>query len=174
MKNILYGITAYLLLMSMLSGCDRRNMDYSYPKAAKEIREENVGSLFGESTSKEGLVIFSGRKKQNSTLAINKLLWESALETLSFMPLVSVDSNSGIIITDWYEDPKAPKERFKVNVFIQGQELQVNALRVTIFKQVLGHDNMWHSAIANDNIRRDLEEKILFTARQKKVMSNSK
>ena len=53
------------------------------------------------------------------------------------MPLASVDSNSGIIITDWYNIKGNQNERVKISVLINTQELRADGVKVSIFKQKL-------------------------------------
>ena len=52
------------------------------------------------------------------------------------MPLASVDSNSGIIITDWYNLKSKNNERVKISVLINSQELRADGVKVSIFKQI--------------------------------------
>ena len=51
-----------------------------------------------------------------TSIGVNSYLWRAALDTVSFAPLVQADANSGVIITDWYANPKAPGERVKLTV----------------------------------------------------------
>ena len=46
-----------------------------------------------------------------TTLAVNSYLWRAAVDTVSFAPLLQANPNSGVIITDWYTNPRAPGER---------------------------------------------------------------
>jgi hypothetical protein len=79
-----------------------------------------------------------------TTIGVNAYLWRASLETLSFMPLLQTDSNGGVIVTDWYANPKNPGERVKVTVSILDQDLRADALRVAASRQVSqnGHGSM--------------------------------
>ena len=55
---------------------------------------------------------------QVTTIGVNSYLWRASLDTLSFMPLLQSDSAGGVIVTDWYTNPKNPGERMKVTVMI--------------------------------------------------------
>ncbi len=57
-------------------------------------------------------------------IGVNSYLWRAAVDTLSFAPLVTADSNGGVIVTDWYANPKSPGERVKLTVSIIDQDLQ--------------------------------------------------
>ena len=71
-----------------------------------------------------------------TTIGVNGYLWRAALDTLSFMPLAQVDSNGGVIVTDWYANPAQPGERMRVTVTILDQDLRADALRVAAGRQV--------------------------------------
>ena len=43
---------------------------------------------------------------QVNTIGVNSYLWRSALETVSFAPLLQADAIGGVIITDWYATPQ--------------------------------------------------------------------
>ena len=74
---------------------------------------------------------------QVTTIGVNSYLWRAALDTLSFVPLAQVDSNGGVIVTDWYANPSSPNERVKVTVTILDRDLRADALRVAASRQVL-------------------------------------
>jgi hypothetical protein len=73
---------------------------------------------------------------QMTTLAINSYLWRAAIDTVSFAPLLQANAQSGVIITDWYANPKAPGERVKLTVSVLDPDLRADALRVSASKQV--------------------------------------
>ena len=68
---------------------------------------------------------------QVTTLAINSYLWRAAVDTVSFAPLLQANAQNGVIITDWYANPKAPGERVKLTVAVLDPDLRADALRVT-------------------------------------------
>ena len=71
-----------------------------------------------------------------TTIGVNSYLWRAALDTVSFAPLLQADQNSGVIITDWYANPRAPGERVKLTVTILDQDLRADALRVSASREV--------------------------------------
>ena len=100
-----------------------------------------------------------------TTIGVNAYLWRAALDTLSFMPLVQVDSNGGVIATDWYSNPAAPAtERMKVTVTILDQDLRADALRVAAIRQV-SQGGAWVEAPVQAATVQKLEEIILGKAR---------
>ena len=57
---------------------------------------------------------------QVTTLAVNSYLWRAAVDTVSFAPLLQANAQNGVIITDWYANPKSPGERVKLTVAVLG------------------------------------------------------
>ena len=103
-------------------------------------------------------------------LAVNPFLWQATLDILSStMPLASVDSNSGIIITDWYNIKNKNSERVKISVLINSKELRADGIKVSIFKQVQTA-NSWNNSAVNPKIVMNLERKIIQKAAK---LSNS-
>ena len=98
-------------------------------------------------------------------IGVNRFLWQGALDTVSFMPLVSADPFGGVIITDWYAPPEAPQERFKLNVYILGRELRADAVRVAVFHQKQT-DGQWLEVPADAATATDLEDTILGRAQR--------
>src|SRR4051812_19061815 len=101
---------------------------------------------------------------QVTTIGVNAYLWRAALDTLSFAPMAQVDSNGGVIVTDWYTNPNSPSERVKLTATILDRDLRADALRVAASRQVL-RSGVWVDApVAAATVQR-LEEIILTRAR---------
>lgn len=101
---------------------------------------------------------------QVTTIGVNAYLWRASLDALSFMPLVQTDSNGGVIVTDWYANPKNPGERMKVTVSIVDQDLRADALRVAASRQTLS-GGQWVDAPVQAVTVQKLEDIILTKAR---------
>jgi len=101
---------------------------------------------------------------QVTTIGVNSYLWRASLDTLSFMPLLQSDSAGGVIVTDWYTNPKNPGERMKVTVMILDQDLRADALRVTAAREVAANGG-WASAPVEAATVQKLEDIILTRAR---------
>lgn len=154
-------------LVFALSACsDDIKTESNTPLSDKEARKVRNGKLTGD----DGLTILGGKKgnEEGGALGVNSYLWRATLDTLSFMPLVSADPFGGVIITDWYEDPKTPGERFKVNALILDKTLRADGVKLTVFKQKFER-GMWRDQKIDDKIEKSLEDTILTRARQLKV-----
>jgi hypothetical protein len=101
---------------------------------------------------------------QVTTIAVNSYLWRAAIDTVSFAPLVQANPASGVIITDWYANPRAPGERVKVTVAVLDPDLRADALRVSAARQV-NQNGVWVDAPMSAATVQKLEDIILTRAR---------
>lgn len=101
---------------------------------------------------------------QMTQIGVNTYLWRAAVDTLSFAPLLQADSNGGVIVTDWYANPKAPGERVKLTVSILDQELRADALKVAVARQT-NQSGQWIDAPVAAATVQKLEDVILTRAR---------
>lgn len=103
---------------------------------------------------------------EQAAIGVNSFLWRATLDTLSFMPLQSADPYGGVIITDWYNNPEKPDERFKATVYILDTRLRADGLNVTVFKQNRDGAGGWSDAAVTAQTETDIENAILTRARQ--------
>ena len=99
-----------------------------------------------------------------TAIGVNAYLWRAALDTVSFAPLLQADANTGVIITDWYADPRSPGERVKLTVTILDQDLRADALRVAASREV-NQNGAWVAAPVSAATVQKLEDIILTRAR---------
>ncbi len=99
-----------------------------------------------------------------TTLAINSYLWRAAVDTVSFAPLLQANAQSGVIITDWYSNPRAPGERVKLTVAILDPDLRADAVRVSAAKQVYQNGGWVDEPVSAATVQK-LEDIILTRAR---------
>ena len=136
---------------------DENIIKYPDPRQ-REIRKkiDNQGNFLAN--------LFKSENKRNIngvSLNVNPFIWQASLDILSStMPLASVDSNSGIIITDWYNIIGKENERVKLSILVSTQELRADGVKVSVFKQVLS-SNTWKNVNVNPNIVQKLERKII-------------
>jgi hypothetical protein len=147
----------------MVSGCGRTTP--TGPGDYTDWRSQlPSGSIAG---SDSGLLSLGTRRddaERGAGLGVNAHLWRGALETLSFMPLVSADPFGGVIITDWYQLPGAGAERFKATAYILGRQLRADGVRVSVYRQVQ-QGGTWVDAAVSPSASTELENKVLARAR---------
>ncbi len=165
MRNIILAL-ALLVFVSACSGIKKEGA--GVPQSPEDIRQASRGKLTGEEGLSLGGMSSAEKAAMGSPIGVNSFLWRASLDTLSFMPLVSADPFGGTIITDWYEDPKTPGERFKLNVLILDKTLRADGVKVTVFKQkMIG--SAWRDQKVDDKTSRSLEDTILTRARELKI-----
>jgi len=173
---------ALCCLLFLAAGCGLGvEADYPIPdpkqKGADVYKSDLDGSestVFGDG----GLDFFNlggrGNKSQGGGpgIAVNSFLWRASLDTIAFMPLSSADPFGGVIITDWYSPPEAPKERYKMSVYIFGRQLRADGIKVAVFRQdTKGDPKGWLTKSVSKNTATNLENKILSRARQLRIAS---
>lgn len=166
-------LSILLSTLFLLTACDDLLTPDAEQKAAPARQDLERARERGKLTG-DGLTLAGGKDKDEesgSPLGVNSFLWRATLDTLSFMPLASADPFGGVILTDWYEDPKARGERFKMSVLILGRSLRADGLNARIFKQTFDTEKGWQDEIVDKGISRKLEDTILTRARQLKVKS---
>ncbi|CAA7614931.1 conserved exported hypothetical protein [Candidatus Terasakiella magnetica] len=174
-RKKLTGATAALALVLgalALSACENsqavfptKDKGQSAPRMSNEPRETIFGpeGLFGKSKDQGG--------GAGSGIGVNAYLWRASLDTISFMPITTADAFGGTIITDWYQLPETPNERYKVNVFIIDRTLRADGVKVSLFKQVKDGTGNWADTRVDPKMATDLENSILTRARQLRVVS---
>ena len=105
-----------------------------------------------------------GAPSEVTTIGVNSFLWRAAVDTVSFAPLLQANSSSGVIITDWYTNPRMPTERVKLTVSILDRDLRADALRVAASRQVL-QNGTWADAPVTAATVQKLEDIIMTRAR---------
>ena len=157
------SILASLIILSACGAQVERNYKDYHPEVGEDLRNSKMSSIITKSD--EPVVIYGNKKSSSGSNSgsgmANSYLWKASLENISFMPLVSSDSNGGAIITDWYASPESPNEQFKFNIFILSSELQITSIKVTAFKQVRNSSGQWQSAKVGSELARNVEDNIL-------------
>ena len=91
-------------------------------------------------------------------------LWRASLDTIDFMPLVSVNYSGGIIITDWYSTDEGSNESIKISIRFLTNEIRSDAVDIKVFnKKCITPSNCVTSEKQSD-INIELKTKILKTA----------
>ena len=152
----------FLLLMFLVYATSSLAGDY--PKSKVEREMEEMGSVL----QGEGLVFRPGKTKSTATKskigAVNKYLYQAALDVLDFAPLTSADSRSGVIITEWYNPKGQPNTQFKINVYIKDEVIAPEALDVKAYERTKA-GNKWPKDYKESAIGGILEDKIIRKAR---------
>jgi len=152
-----------MLITGFVAGCGTFKLE----KDAENVKERGGFSsgfgLFGGGDATQTL-------NSEQELGVNGYIWQATLDALSFMPMTSADPIGGIVITDWYQSKGAPKERFKVTVYILDKNLRADGIRVSAFKQELT-SNGWQDVTMSPQVAIKLENAILSRARELHILN---
>lgn len=162
-----------IIILFALTACE--GLDISSPDSFdrgndKWQQRDKQQSIFGG----DGLTFGGKEEKQASQgtgIGVNAYLWRATLDTVSFMPLVSADPFGGVILTDWHSANASPNERFKLNIYILGQDLRADGIRVAAFRQNKNENNEWQPMEVEPKVVTDIENAILTRARQLRTES---
>jgi Domain of unknown function (DUF3576) len=139
-------------------------MHYNRPALIMVSGAVLIGSMMTSGCAKNAKPKTDIAASQVNTIGVNSYLWRASLDALSFMPLVQTDSSGGVIVTDWYVNPKSPGERVKLTVSIIDQDLRADALRVAGSRQV-AQNGQWVDAPLRAATVQKMEGVILTKAR---------
>ena len=126
--------------------------------------EEKATSTTTDQTKKKGIVLIDDNGKlgdlfkngSNEIGSVNKYLWQASLEVLSFLPIISADPFSGIIM---FGKGKAPgsSQSYDATVYISDPALDARSLSVTVRSS---------NGTVSSEAKREIESAILSRARQ--------
>ena len=159
LKN-LNKITFAALIAILLSSCngkipggDARKFPDDPKLRVKKNLEEGRGFRLSESFKKSGGVF---------EFASSNELWRASLDTIDFMPLVSVNYSGGIIVTDWYASDKNSNESIKVSIRFLTNEIRSDALDIKVFNRKCYTNSMNCKISENEGVLiSELKKKIL-------------
>lgn len=115
---------------------------------ADESRQRKIWDLFG------------GGADPNTTVEVNRYLWQASLDVLNFLPIESVDPFTGVIVTG-YGTPPGGGRAYRATIYISDPALDARSLRVSL--QGRG------GAAVSPQTQRAIEDAILTRAREIRV-----
>ena len=108
--------------------------------------------------------LFSDADNPNTTVEVNKYIWQASLEVLNFLPIESVDPFTGVIVTG-YGRPPGGGRAYRATIYVQDPALDARSLKVALQGQGGG-------AVAPETVRA-VEDAILTRARQLRVRDSN-
>jgi hypothetical protein len=162
-----FVLTSVVMLTSLIvASCSSGNIDPLNERySPKNWKKGSV--ITGKNERGVTLDDFINPSTPNGAMPINALLWRAALDTVSVMPLDSVDTFGGTIITEWYAHPDNPNQRIKIAIFVVDQELRADAINIQTYLQERdATTSEWRDIGRDDGLSRRLEDLILTRARE--------
>ncbi len=173
-----FRVIPLLVLVTLaLAGCGDIKKEASYPDPTEgtdktTYSNQKRDTIWGEGRTLGDKLWGSDDEEKDaggSGIGVNSFLWRASLDTVSFMPMASADPFGGVILTDWYENPATPGERFKLSVYILDKQLRADGVRVSVFKQSQTAKAGWKDAAVTDDMATNIENAILTRARELRV-----
>lgn len=104
--------------------------------------------------------LFSAADNPNTTVEVNKYIWQASVEVLNFLPIESVDPFTGVIVTG-YGRPPGGGRAYRATIYVQDPALDARSLKVALQGQGGG-------SVAPETVRA-IEDAILTRARQLRI-----
>tara|TARA_B110000967_G_C18716142_1_gene475250 strand:- start:290 stop:850 length:561 start_codon:yes stop_codon:yes gene_type:complete len=161
LKNLKLLIVIFVPLIFLnacngkLPGGDARKVDPNPKNRVAKNIEEGRGFRLMDKIKTGG----SG----NFQFANSNPLWKATLDTVDFMPLVSVNYSGGIIITDWYST-KNDNKSIKISIRFLSNEIRSDALNIKVFSRNCKTQSNCVITEKSENLILELNSKILKTA----------
>ena len=134
-----------LVLLFVFTSCNQLQIerdDRTLGERKKDIRVEDRGLDVEGKLAEEGGGISKLFGIETSIGFEGSVVYQVALDKVSFMPLNSVDSASGIIITDWFADENSSvDESLKLTVKFLSNEIRADGINVIIHKKTCEEKN---------------------------------
>lgn len=159
-------------LVAMLAACGGGglfNRGASMPTADQMTRKERADAQRAANAAanpdrqQRGSTIwdlFSNSDDPNTTVEVNKYIWQASLEVLNFLPIESVDPFTGVIVTG-YGRPPGGGRAYRATIYVQDPALDARSLKVALQGQ-------GGAPVAAETVRA-VEDAILTRARQLRV-----
>ena len=126
-----------------------RHGEFVYDAVKKSQKSSPLSNVFGNSTS---------QFKEN-------IIWNVALEKISFMPIQSSDQQSGVITTEWFQVGDDLNNRIKLVVYVKSDAIEDTSLDVKVFKEVFD-GTKWNASKQNSDLGVKIKKSILDTAQE--------
>lgn len=104
--------------------------------------------------------LFSGGANPNTTVRVNKYIWNAALDILNFLPIESVDPFTGVIVTG-YGTPPGGGRAYRATIYIQDPALDARSLNIAM-------ETRGGQSVSAETVRQ-IEDAILTRARQLRI-----
>ena len=103
--------------------------------------------------------LFENRDDPNTTIEVNKYIWNASLDILNFLPIQSADPFSGVIVTG-YGTPPGGGRAYRATILIRDPALEARSLNLALATR---------SGPVSAETTRAIEDAILTRARQLRI-----
>ena len=161
-KNYFFILVLSLFILSCkgpdgkfkIPGSDARKFPADPALRVKKNLEEGRGFKLNNA--------FSGPKGGVFDFASSNELWRASLDTIDFMPLLSVNYSGGIIVTDWYSSEESLSgESVKISIRFLTNEVRTDALDIKVFNRKCNNVSNCIVSQVDDELAPELKKQIL-------------
>lgn len=103
--------------------------------------------------------LFDNKDDPNTTVEVNKYLWNASLDVLNFLPIQAADPFSGVIVTG-FGTPPGGGQAYRATIYVQDPALDARSLTISL---------QTRSGPASPDTVRAVEDAILTRARQLRI-----
>ena len=137
-----------------LPGGDARKFPADPAKRVEKNLKEGRGFKINDAFQQKGGVF---------DFASSNELWRASLDTIDFMPLLSVNYSGGIIVTDWYSDEQSVSgESIKISIRFLTNEVRSDAIDVKVHSKICTNNLSNCKIIQSDGVLvTEIKKKIL-------------
>ncbi|MGI1662341.1 DUF3576 domain-containing protein [Palleronia sp. KMU-117] len=163
------GTLLIALSVLALSACDGLTpTERTGQSAAQRAAEQNLypdANPTSASVVQESSIfdLFSNENDPNTTVEVNKYIWNAALQILDFMPIETVDPFSGVIVMG-YGTPPGSGTAYRATVLIDDPALDARSLNVALATR---------NGPVDAATTRAVEDAILTRARELRIRDNA-
>jgi len=161
MYSKILTFSVFFLILTILSHCSILSSDedlvtYEHGEFDGKIREQ------AEENRKGGFMGLIGNSMPEYK---DNIVWNVALEKISFMPLQSSDKAAGIITTEWFQVGEDLNSRIKLVIYVKSDTVEDTSIDVKVFKEVF--DGMkWNVSDQNGDLASKIKKSIIDTSRE--------
>lgn len=161
------SVAKYLILIisfGVLSGCSGGLFDRAGTAGVSEaVLEQRQNTPIEQARSRETLFdLFGQTDDPNTTVEVNRYIWNATLDVLDFMPVETVDPFSGVIVFG-FGSPPGSSQSFRATVLVRDPALDARSLNLSLSNR---------SGAANPETVRAVEDAILTRARQLRIQDS--
>ena len=131
MKKIINFLLILVITLTTYSCGGFKKVDQrSRPTDPEERRRQAINE--GRGTGINDL--FNRRGSTNFEFSSSNPMWRASLETLDFLPLITVDYSGGVIISDWYSEG-GNNDAIKLTIRFLSNEVRSDSLKIIVHKK---------------------------------------
>lgn len=130
-------------------------------RAAADAQRDAIAKIEGKDKPRSTIWdLFSNADNPNTTVEVNKYIWNASLDVLNFLPIESVDPFTGVIVTG-YGTPPGGGRAYRATIYVQDPALDARSLRIAM-------QSRGGAPVSTETIRA-IEDAILTRARQLRI-----